>query len=402
MPSVTSPADRSKTLLSEPEAKRMVLATMLTSMTAVDYALDFLSEWDFRHGEMPTISSRIFAVMADMAASEMLITVDHVALRLDEDARPNLRSLGQPAGWAAFTEAVEKVRECAVRNRLALGYERLSQACLDPAIPLTEIARSAAEATEAEVPLDPVEVSDVSDIMDRDFTYDWVVPDFIERGDRIMVTGPEGWGKSTYLRQLALEIALGLHPVQLHAKIEPRRVLVVDCENSERQVGRAFDHLCSVGGRPPRGNLSVVVRRQGMDLLRYSDQRWLESHLRQLRPDVLLIGPLYKLFVAEPKDEATARQVAWIFDRWRKRYGFALVIEAHAPHGFADDRSNFRPYGASLWLRWPEFGFALKRDDQNKDRANVVHWRGKRDGDRQWPEKLGRGERGKWPWVVLP
>jgi hypothetical protein len=45
-----------------------------------------------------------------------------------------------------------------------------------------------------------------------DDEFDWIVPGLIERGDRLMLTGFEGLGKSMLTRQLAVTMAAGLHP----------------------------------------------------------------------------------------------------------------------------------------------------------------------------------------------
>jgi hypothetical protein len=50
-----------------------------------------------------------------------------------------------------------------------------------------------------------------------------------------------------------------------------------------------------------------------------------------------------------------------------------------------------RPYGASLWSRWPEFGIYLS------PKGTLTHWRGQRD-ERAWPEALERSD--PWPWAV--
>ena len=46
----------------------------------------------------------------------------------------------------------------------------------------------------------------------EDDDYDWVIPGLFERQDRMIVTGAEGYGKTTWLRQLAIMFAAGLHP----------------------------------------------------------------------------------------------------------------------------------------------------------------------------------------------
>lgn len=50
--------------------------------------------------------------------------------------------------------------------------------------------------------------------------YDWLIPDILERGDRVILTGGEGAGKSTLLRQIGVQCASGIHPFT-HATIKP-------------------------------------------------------------------------------------------------------------------------------------------------------------------------------------
>ncbi len=70
-------------------------------------------------------------------------------------------------------------------------------------------------------------------------THDWLVPGLLERQDRVILTGPEGGGKSTLLRQMAVQFASGIHPFGGDL-FEPLRVLLLDLENSSRQVHRGL------------------------------------------------------------------------------------------------------------------------------------------------------------------
>lgn len=168
-------------------------------------------------------------------------------------------------------------------------------------------------------------------------------------------------------------------------------MLLVDCENSRAQVKRELRPLRLRAGRQLEpGRLYVAVRPQGIDL--YGDAvsaAWLEARILRATPDLLILGPLYKLAGGDPISEEVARKVASVLDDLRVRYGFALLIEAHVPHGQGGNRPE-RPYGASMWLRWPEFGLHLAQTGM------LTHWRGQRD-EREWPAVLKRG--GEWPWT---
>lgn len=220
--------------------------------------------------------------------------------------------------------------------------------------------------------------------------YEWCVPGLLERGDRIIVTGQEGKGKSTLLRQIGVQVASGLNPFTL-APIAPQRVVYVDLENGRRHVRRELRKLrLSAGERLTPGFFTPVVWPSGIDLLNDEDRATFIELTDLLTPDLLIVGPLYKLAAGDPKDEETARGVALLIDEIRTRHGCAFLLEAHQPYAVNGHRA-LRPYGASLWSRWPEFGLHLG------DTGLVEHWRGARD-ERDWPTLLTRG--GDWPWTA--
>lgn len=223
--------------------------------------------------------------------------------------------------------------------------------------------------------------------------YDWLIPGVVERGDRTIITGGEGAGKSTLLRQIGVQAASGIHPFTL-APMPPIDVLLVDLENSRRQTKRQMRPLrLAAGGDYPAARLRVVVRTAGLNLTEPTDMVWLGQRIEANKPDLVIIGPIYKMATADPTEEAPARTVIACLDHLRELYGCALLIEAHSPHANGAGSRPMRPYGASIWMRWPEFGLHVTETGQLK------HWRGDRD-ERAWPAALQRG--GAWPWTVAP
>lgn len=282
------------------------------------------------------------------------------------------------------------------------GVDRLD---LDAHIREMRRALDAAERTAGELDYRPPQgIADYLESISQE--HDWLVPGLLERMDRVVITGAEGGGKSVACRQIACTLAAGMHPFTaalLGSGNHHTRVLYVDCENSPQQSARQFRKMLAtidhrrrnMGVSPMDWNdyMSLEVRPAGIDLLGGADTAWLERTISAFAPDLLVLGPLYKLHHENPNDEKPAREIAWVIDGLRERYGFALLTEAHAGKSTTGDgRRNMAPIGSSMWLRWPEFGFGLRRSDNDtaKGRAelvDVVSWRGSRE-ERQWPSQL--------------
>ena len=244
--------------------------------------------------------------------------------------------------------------------------------------------------------------------------YEWVVQDLLERGDRMIITGPEGHGKSLLTRQLAICAAAGLDPFT-SAFRPPQSVLYVDCENSKRTSRRHFRGLAYIGEqmcqrRVPEGGLRLIHRPEGLNLAG-EDGPWLENQVAAHKPDLLVVGPLYRLHVVDANEETAARAIVNALDRARLTVNCALLVEAHSPHAEAGRARPLRPAGSSLFLRWPEFGFGLRpwsaqhaqpaRDHGQWERDHVVRveqWRGPREERDSLPRFLQWVNPGvQWP-----
>jgi hypothetical protein len=260
-------------------------------------------------------------------------------------------------------------------------------ACI-PTDPCGHCDLCAPEPDDTEYFVDP-ELDQFLDTEDPD--YDWLVEGLIERQDRVIVTGEEGRGKSTLLRQIAVQLASGIHPFT-HQPIDPLQVLFVDCENSQRQVRRKLRLLRAPASGYQPGKLRLRILGHALEIADPTICDDLAVRVESQQVDLLVIGPLYKLLHDDPVKELPARAVADALDRLRQIRGTALIIEAHSPYAeSARTKRVIRPYGASLWSRWPEFGIHLG------DTGELTHWRGQRE-ERQWPAKLRWDQ--PWPWGV--
>lgn len=233
----------------------------------------------------------------------------------------------------------------------------------------------------------------------------WVVPELLTVGDRVVFTGAEGYGKSVCLRQIAVMVACGLHPFTLRA-IPRQRVLLVDCENPEEIMADVLGDLRDVArrrGQNPQDHMTLARYPQGLNLGDPIDRLELHRLCMLANPDLLVIGPAYKLYVgnANSREEDLARTVTSVLDGLREEFRFALMLEHHSPHASGDQKRTVRPIGSSLWMRWPEFGVGLAPQEGttlDDRKAMLKHWRGAR-ADRPWPSTLEPGGPGNLPWI---
>ena len=234
----------------------------------------------------------------------------------------------------------------------------------------------------------------LGEIVTMDWKHDWVVPGLLERGDRLVVTGTEGFGKSILLRQIAICAAAGIHPFTKQ-RIEPIRVLVIDAENSERQWSRGARYITTFaqnrGSVDPTRSVMVSAGVR-VDLTTAADANQIHRLIDEHRPDVLYIGPLYKLVPRAVMTDDDAAPLIETLDGFRER-GLCLLMEAHAGHsrGSGGDR-DMRPRGSAALLGWPEFGFGLTKHEDADDLAWFSAWRGQREV-REWPVMLRKGVR---------
>lgn len=299
---------------------------------------------------------------------------------------------------------IERVADCAARRRAIGLADKLRASAQDMASDLGDtigtLERSMSTIRLPGASFTPArDVRDFAEIPDE---YDWIVPGLLERGDRLILVAGEGVGKSEALRQWSIMFAAGIHPFQ-RCDMRRSKVLLIDLENADRQIGRSARDLLRLTADRYAGGLHIAPRLEGINLRNPRDVQWIDRLCEHHKPDVVVVGPLYKAIQVgkgeKVTDETPAAEAAFSLDRLRARHGFALLIEAHAPHGDQGDRAGLRPYGASLWMRWPEFGMSMKPIPGEKA-VDLKHWRGPRDRKRTWPAKLFQGPEGGWKWIA--
>lgn len=388
-------------------AERIVLGSAMLSAVAAELVIERMNAGQFYQPAHGAIFEAIKALYTAGKPTEPGIVLAYLIERgtaLDVGGGPYLHTLvASVATPMTVTSYIEIVRDREIRRRLVAAGSRIHQrAMATSGLSATELAEEcAAEVTSIRDYEfgDDVSTPTVAEFLDHQGAeYDWLIPDLLERRDRLVITSSSarsGVGKSTLCRQIAVMSAVGLHPFK-GTDLAPLKVLMVDLENPAQMIRRKIRPLwaqarlldCPVD--PTR--LWIESRPDGLDLMADQDVSWLLRRVNLINPDLVIIGPLYKLCPRAMNTDDEASPVIAALNRVRA-HGAALIVEAHGGH------TNPAPRGSSAWRNWPEFGYSLRvvvGDSAPKEHTvDFVEWRGDRD-ERAWPERLQAG--GTWPW----
>lgn len=234
----------------------------------------------------------------------------------------------------------------------------------------------------------------------------FVIPNVLAKGDRLLLTAFEGHGKSTLMRQLAIMVAAGIHPWD-RSSIPPKKVVVVDSENHPDQVLTSWQELIGLaranGHDIAPGMLTIIEAWDAdLDLTTPEGHAWLMERVHAYQPDLMCIGPLYNLTAGDLKDPGPATLMKKAVNDARGICGTAFIMEHHAPHRSATDaKRSVRPYGHTVLLRWPDFGYGLNPTDTE----GLYEWqktRMPRVRSRYFPEHVrwGKANTKEFPWEI--
>ena len=239
--------------------------------------------------------------------------------------------MGNPAVPDNVDHYAATVRGWAVRRRLHAAATLVQQSAenpdVDPSGLASSVAARFAQVRDSGLIEDAQSITLAELLASPDDEPDWVIPGLLERRDRFMLTGGEGLGKSYLLRQIAIMAAGGIHAFSGH-EIAPAKVLIVDCENSLRQVKRKSRAVVDFAerngkGRPGQVNLVCCGR---IDLLRDKDLAMIHREIDVIQPDLIVIGPIYAMSPRALMTDDDAVPVLAALDTMRET-GAALLME---------------------------------------------------------------------------
>jgi replicative DNA helicase len=301
------------------------------------------------------------------------------------------------------TFCANAVRDYGNRERLKATVTRAQQA-LTSQKPVEQIVSDLTEAIgEHEAALSSgLAVVDFEEVMGTlDDIRPWIMPTMLRTNERMIITGAEGFGKSVLVAQMCLGAAMGVNTLDFALGThDPVRVLMLDVENDRLQVRnnvrKVYPYLYEMSG----GVKPVIewVDSRDVDLSDSVERQRVIRLAKERQPQLMYMGSLYRLAPEQDRADAQFTHVSRTVDRIRAETGASVLLEAHTGHGMQNDRNGaMRPYGSSMWMRWPEFGLGMVRHSSGA--VELKNWRGHRSDDRLWPAGLRRGT--VLPWTPI-
>ncbi len=224
---------------------------------------------------------------------------------------------------------------------------------------------------------------------------DWLLepepppPDFIlgnvfERQDKIMVVGPTKSRKSFFAMQMALCLAAGMPFLGMEVP-RPVRVLYVDLENREAWLKRRLRKMVKALDLTAEqvSNLMFVParRNQGIDI------NAILTESMRIRPDVLILDPIYKLDAADENDQTLRKLLVAMLGDIAEKANCAIVLVHHDPKGDANLRDvRDRGSGSSVLNRDVDGTLALtvkmEKHQKRVDCLSILARNAPPEGDR--------------------
>lgn len=389
------------------EAEKYVLSSMMWAGLAVEEVGEILAPADF----FRPVHQDLYTAMVVMHACGD--PIDPVTLRayLDRNRiRHNPTYLADLYGIPGVVPEsapfhARLVWECSVRRHIRESGTRMAQDADELYIPPEElIARAQAQLAslmDRSVPDDNAAMPTSAFRADTSRRTTPVIPGLLDHQDRVVVVATEGGGKTTLAYQVAYALGAGVHPFTF-GQITPGKALIMDLELPHGILARKLGKLEEVASKSPGwdpANVAIWSRPAGIDITSVRDTFRLTDVIRREQPDLVLVGPVYKMIKKQQESEHLHYLITEWADMIRERYGCAFWIEAHAPLAGAGAKRLLRPRDSGVWSMWPEFGLALAR---SKTPGELVldRFRGDREEGRTWPDKVNR-HRGfgvQWPW----
>jgi len=241
----------------------------------------------------------------------------------------------------------------------------------------------------------------------------------LQKQGRLMLSSATNLGKSNFIQNLALSLALGKSMFLDKFKLQPARVLYIDFEMGLSPMRERFVKMLS-GIEPPENLLVHTVF--GFDLLKLFDdddddeffngdddnedediyytgyQNKFEEWIALNNIQVVIIDPLSAAWFGNENSKEEARKITATLDTLIGRYGVSVILIHHWRKSTKDaKRGGEMASGSAQWVNWTDTHITLegKPDyltvscEKSRNCARFEAFRVKLNPDTLWFEYQG-------------
>jgi hypothetical protein len=163
--------------------------------------------------------------------------------------------------------------------------------------------------------------------LEPDEEYVSVLGALISEGDRLIVGGATGAGKTSFVMRMVAAVATGDEFLGMAGC--GGMVLYIDLEQGKRAMRRRMREA----GLDETDNVNYVRSPDGLNLMGHEPSLWLERTIeagwRGQSYKLVVIDPLYKAHTGDSSDERAMVDLMRRIDTLRDKHQFALVIPMH-------------------------------------------------------------------------
>ena len=232
------------------------------------------------------------------------------------------------------------------------------------------------------------------DVEGEEFIDDWIVPDLLATGDRVVIYAPTGEGKSWLVMQQAADISRGVHPLTGDDLPDgPRSVVYIDLEMGIKKTTRRVDVL---GVDTEHFHWTCMTGFDATDPKTFTSlNRMIALH----QPAAIFIGPVKNMIRGAFYGNSSATAdgffaVRELVEQWSLK-GMAVVLEHHTTKTgstIAGDGQLESSVTDAVHLKKTRGGSKLVPTKERDPRAwgdfgTIVQATPKDSGDGRWTQK---------------
>jgi hypothetical protein len=351
------------------DSERALLGACMSIENAHAFAdaASVIAEADFYHPAHETIWHVVAELHAENVPADPVIVADRLGTDINRvGGHVYLVDLYQAACVAiAVKHHAQLIADAATLRRVERAGIRMAQRAAEGVVDPTELVKWAGEqvaaARDERIGVDVLTRGYEEFVHSTPERRTMVIPNLLGEGDRLVLTGHGGLGKSTMLQQIAVCAAAGIPPFDWHADdpYAPAKVAILDFENPDHRVKTRLWPMvndCVGMGADPRPNLTIGGGGNPLNLLNPQNALSLLRTIEHDKPQLVYIGPVYKMHNDDPDKESVVKKITDVLDSIRAM-GVAIITEAH--HTKEGRKGGaLEPSGSNLWTWWPEFGGA--------------------------------------------